>query len=207
MKIKVCGMRDANNIKELITLEPDYVGFIFHPASPRYVGADFSTEVTALVTKAKKVGVFVDCDFDDMREIIHHHKLDAVQLHGNETPGECWLHRSLGLTVIKAFPIDASFDFTTLEPYQEAVDYFLFDTKTPKHGGSGQKFDWEILKRYNNAKPIFLSGGIDVDDVTAIKALTHLNIHAVDVNSRFEKTPAVKDIEKLKRFMIELKQL
>lgn len=200
-------MRDANNIKELITLEPDYVGFIFHPSSPRYVGADFSTEVTALVTKAKKVGVFVDCDFDDMREIIHHHKLDAVQLHGNETPGECWLHRSLGLTVIKAFPIDASFDFTTLEPYQEAVDYFLFDTKTPKHGGSGQKFDWEILKRYNNAKPIFLSGGIDVDDVTDIKALTHLNIHAVDVNSRFEKTPAVKDIEKLKRFMIELKQL
>lgn len=200
-------MRDANNIKELITLEPDYVGFIFHPSSPRYVGADFSTEVTALVTKAKKVGVFVDCDFDDMREIIHHHKLDAVQLHGNETPGECWLHRSLGLTVIKAFPIDASFDFATLEPYQEAVDYFLFDTKTSKHGGSGQKFDWEILKRYNNAKPIFLSGGIDVDDVTAIKALKHLNIHAVDVNSRFEKTPAVKDIEKLKRFIIELKQL
>lgn len=193
-------MRDAENIRDLLALQPDYVGFIFHPSSPRYVGADFSTDVSALVTTAKKVGVFVDFDFDDMREIIHHHKLDAVQLHGNETPGECWLHRSLGLTVIKAFAIDEAFDFDTLVPYQDAVDYFLFDTKTPKHGGSGVKFNWDILKNYNNAKPIFLSGGIDVDDVPAIKALGHLNIHAVDINSRFEISPGMKDVKKLQSF-------
>lgn len=206
MKIKVCGMRDADNIRQLLALNPDYVGFIFYPPSLRYVGGDFPVEVSALVTGAKKVGVFVDADFDDMREIIFHHKLDAVQLHGKETPGECWLHRSLGLTVIKAFAIDEQFDFSVLEPYVDAVDYFLFDTKTPQHGGSGVKFNWDILKNYNNAKPVFLSGGIGEDDVAAIRALTHLDIHAVDVNSRFEVSPGVKDVDKLKRFFDQIKQ-
>ena len=205
MMIKVCGMRDADNIRNLLTLKPDYVGFIFHPASSRFVGADFSTENTALVKDAKKVGVFVDYNFDDMRDIIHHHKLDAVQLHGSETPGECWLHRSLGLIVIKAFQVDESFDFASLKPYADAVDFYLFDTKSPTHGGSGKKFNWDILNKYDNHKPIFLSGGIDVDDVEAIKSLSHVNIHAVDINSRFEIAPALKDIEKVKSFVDQIR--
>jgi len=200
IKIKVCGMRDESNLKALLPLKPDYVGFIFYPKSPRYVGVRFPREIPALVTDAKKVGVFVNADFDDARDFIIRCKLDAVQLHGNEAPGECWLHRSLGLTVIKAFSVDDSFDFKVLEPYKDAVDYFLFDTKTPQHGGSGKKFNWDILKGYDNSKPIFLSGGIDVDDVVAIKSLKNIDIHAVDINSRFEISPAMKDIEKLGYF-------
>lgn len=193
-------MRDEANLKALLPLKPDYVGFIFYAKSPRYVGIRFPREIPALVTEAKKVGVFVNDDFDDARDFIIRCKLDAVQLHGKETPGECWLHKSLGLTVIKAFSVDESFDFNVLEPYKDAVDYYLFDTKTAQHGGSGQKFNWDILQGYNNSKPIFLSGGIDVDDVAAIKSLKGLDIHAVDINSRFETAPAMKDIEKLSSF-------
>ncbi|MFT3740607.1 MAG: phosphoribosylanthranilate isomerase [Breznakibacter sp.] len=134
------------------------------------------------------------------RDFVIRCRLDAVQLHGSEPPGECWLHRNLGLTVIKAFCIDEKFDFKTLEPYKDAVDYYLFDTKTPQHGGSGKKFNWDILHGYDNSKPIFLSGGIGPDDAAGIKKLGGLNIHAVDINSRFETAPAVKDIGLLKTF-------
>jgi phosphoribosylanthranilate isomerase len=205
LKIKVCGMREAENISQLMHLMPDYVGFIFYPKSPRYVGIRFPRETAFLASDAKKVGVFVDADFDDVRDFTIRCQLDVLQLHGNEQPGECWLHRNLGLTVIKAFSVDESFDFKSLEPYKDAVDYYLFDTKTPQHGGSGQKFNWDILQQYDNSKPIFLSGGIGPNDAEEIKKLKGLNIHAIDINSKFETAPAMKDIGLLRTFFEEMR--
>ena len=205
LKLKVCGMRDADNIRQLAVLNPDYIGFIFYPKSQRYV--DFIDEVVldALPESIKKTGVFVNEDFDVVLEKAMQFKLDAVQLHGNETPEYCAKLIGSKLQVIKAFGIDSEFDFNELNDYKDVVDYFLFDTKTDQHGGSGKTFDWNILSGYNLQIPYFLSGGLSLEHLAEIKKIDDSRLYALDLNSKFELEPGLKDIEKLKTVINEIK--
>jgi phosphoribosylanthranilate isomerase len=205
LKLKVCGMRDAENIRQLADLNPDYIGFIFYPKSKRYV--DFIDEVVldALPESIKKTGVFVNEDFDVVVEKVKRFKLDAVQLHGNESPAYCAKLRDSKLQVIKAFGIDSEFDFIELNDYKDVVDYFLFDTKTDQHGGSGKTFDWNILSGYNLQIPYFLSGGLSLEHLAEIKKIDDSRLYALDLNSKFELEPGLKDIGKLKTVFNEIK--
>lgn len=205
LKIKVCGMRDKENLMQLLKLNPDYVGFIFYPQSARYVGDDFSEEITKLATKAKKVGVFVNAAARDILDKVDTYGLNAVQLHGDESPELTGELQSTGLEVIKAFRVDEIFDFDLLEDYKNVVNYFLFDTKTKLYGGSGKKFDWSILSKYKLSVPLFLSGGIGADDADAISEIKQVNIFALDLNSKFEDAPGLKNISKLSTFIQEVK--
>ncbi len=205
-KIKVCGMRDRINIDAIAALHPDYMGFIFFRKSPRYIGDDYSPEnIHHLPNTIKKTGVFVNASEQEIANAVTRYELNAVQLHGNESFELCLMVKQMGVEVIKAFQVGEEFDFSVLMPYTEVCDYYLFDTKTKGYGGSGHKFDWSVLNNYNNNKPIFLSGGITQEDVSDVMKLTHLNIYAVDINSRFEIEPALKDVEKVDRFIKELK--
>lgn len=205
LKIKVCGMRDKENLMQLLKLNPDYVGFIFYPQSARYVGDDFSEEITKLATKAKKVGVFVNAAARDILDKVDTYGLNAVQLHGDESPELTGELQCTGLEVIKAFRVDETFDFDLLEDYKNVVNYFLFDTKTKLYGGSGKKFDWSILSKYKLSVPLFLSGGIGADDADAISEIKQVNIFALDLNSKFEDAPGLKNISKLSTFIQEVK--
>ncbi len=195
-------MRDRSNIDAIAALQPDYMGFIFYPKSPRYIGVDYSGEnIHHLSNEIKKTGVFVNASEQEISKAASKYELDAVQLHGNESVELCLMVKQMGVEVIKAFQVDEDFDFFNVKPYTEVCDYYLFDTKTKAFGGSGHKFDWTILNQYDNNKPIFLSGGITVDDVKDIFKLEHLNIYAVDINSRFEKEPALKNVKLVADFV------
>ena len=205
LKLKVCGMRDAENIRALAMLEPDYMGFIFYPQSKRYA-ADMDVEVlNALPSKIKKTGVFVNAVYTEIIQKIETYKLDAIQLHGAESPEFCIRCKQLNVEVTKAFGVDKDFDFSSLYPYNEAVDYFLFDTKTDLHGGSGKTFDWGILQKYSLQKPYFLSGGLSADNLAEIKQINDARLYALDLNSRFELEPGLKNIEKLTSVFNEIK--
>ena len=203
MNIKVCGMRDEQNIAELCKLPINYIGFIFFAKSSRFVGEEFDTLITKLIpSHIKKVGVFVNASEKYINSKIKAYNLDAIQLHGNESLEFCKSFSNKNVEIIKAFGIDESFDFGTLTEYELVCNYFLFDTKVSSHGGSGQKFDWNILKAYNCSKPFFISGGITIDDLNSINSLsTTLPIHCIDINSKFEKSPALKDIESISAFI------
>lgn len=206
LKLKVCGMRLAANIASVAGLQPDYLGFIFYEKSPRLI-SDVSTELIKYIpAEIKTVGVFVNEDIEKVKEKINTLKLKAVQLHGDESSEYCGaLQLSFpGIEVIKAFGIDEDFDFSALEAYLGTTDYFLFDTKTKAHGGSGKTFNWSVLDRYTYAKPYFLSGGIDLEHAIAIKNINDDRLYALDINSRFETEPGVKDAEKIKEFIKEM---
>ena len=194
MKIKVCGIRDPSNIEAVAALQPDYMGFIFYPQSPRYIG---ETEKN-LSRNIVKTGVFVNESIDKVHELINKHHLGAVQLHGAESLEFCNTFQGK-VKVIKAFGVDKDFDFHQLEPYTGSVDYFLFDTKTDKHGGSGQSFDWSLLDKYKLGIPFFLSGGLSLENLDEVEAIQHPQFYGVDLNSRFEVEPGLKDIDKLKK--------
>lgn len=200
MKIKICGMRDPKNVKEAIGADVDMVGFIFYPGSKRYVRNIPPIETTSV----KRVGVFVNEREDRIREIAHNWSLDLIQLHGDEKPEDCLKLKSLGLPLVKAFQVDEHFDFGQLEPYAKVVQFFLFDTKGQNYGGTGKTFDWNILHNYKLEVPFWLSGGISPDMAIEIKKLNFPNLIAVDLNSRFEIEPGLKNIEKLKSFVDEL---
>ncbi|WP_430814556.1 phosphoribosylanthranilate isomerase [Carboxylicivirga sp. RSCT41] len=202
-EIKVCGMRDSSNINELLELKPDYVGFIFYKKSPRYVEQKPEVEFSA---NTKKVGVFVNASERVINEKRIHFGLDIIQLHGDESPELCFLLKQSGARVMKVFRVDEDFDFQQTRRYQDYCDYFLFDTQTKAFGGSGKKFDWSLLENYNNARPVFLSGGIGPEDVNDILEIKNLNLKAIDVNSKFEIRPAVKDISLLSDFIDELRK-
>jgi phosphoribosylanthranilate isomerase len=195
MKIKVCGMREPENIRQVADLHPDYMGFIFYPFSKRYVGNINEKVLNSISSGIKKTGVFVDSD--ELFSIIDRYKLDAVQLHGDESAALCRELKDKGLEVIKAVGVDEDFDFKALEPYLEAVDYFLFDTKVPGYGGSGKLFDWKLLEQYPYTASYFLSGGLGQDNLPEIKRMTDKRLYAVDLNSRFETEPGIKDVEKI----------
>ena len=211
MIIKVCGMRDAENIREVerlrvgdgtsgMALGIDMMGFIFYPKSPRYVSA----RPAYLPQKCKRVGVFVDTTIEDVRQHIVDYSLDIIQLHGHESPDFIRQFRLLcgdSIAIIKAFNIATATDLGATAPYAGLVDYFLFDTKGPSGGGNGEKFDWSILKAYNGDTPFLLSGGIGPDDAERIKSFRHHKCIGIDLNSRFEIEPGIKDIVKLKTFL------
>lgn len=206
VKLKVCGMRLAANIAAVAALQPDYLGFIFYDQSPRLI-SDVSAELIKYVPATiKTVGVFVDEDLDVVKKKINLYQLKAVQLHGNESVEYCKTLRLAfdHLEIIKAFGIDEDFDFSVLNAYQDAVDYFLFDTKTKAHGGSGKTFDWHVLSKYKLDKAYFLSGGIDMEHANAISAIDDSRLYAIDINSRFEIEPGLKDAAKIKEFITEM---
>ena len=205
MKLKVCGMRTHENIEALAALNPDYMGFIFWAPSSRFV----NKTTPLLPKKIKKTGVFVDATIDYIETIIKEHELKAVQLHGKEAPEFCAYIKTLDVEVIKAFSMKEAFDFKSLEPYEIACDFYLFDTKGELPGGNGYGFDWSILKNYPSVKPFFLSGGIGKEEVSQILELrnTNLPLYAIDVNSKFESAPGVKKIDELEQFKNELYEL
>jgi phosphoribosylanthranilate isomerase len=200
MKWKVCGMREANNISEVAVLQPDYMGFILWNGSKRYCSQP--QHVPEGITK---VGVFVDGAVEEIEDAIENHKLGAVQLHGNESPVLC---RELQgkAQVIKAFGVGKTFDFDILLDYLPYCDFFLFDTKGPMPGGNGTNFDWSILEKYPFDLPFFISGGIGLTEIDKINELrkTDLPVYAIDINSKFETAPALKDAEQLKKFKEKL---
>ena len=193
--IKVCGMRDAENIREVEALGIDRMGFIFWPKSSRYV----SERPAYLPTKCKRVGVFVDEDIETVRRIADDYALDYIQLHGHESRAYC--AQLKGLKLIKAISVSGRDDIATYNTYEGLVDYFLFDTKCPSVGGSGQQFDWTVLADYVGETPFLLSGGIGPDDVERVNASHHSKCIGIDLNSRFEIAPGLKDINKLKDFL------
>jgi len=197
MKLKVCGMQETENIAALASLQPDYMGFIFWEPSKRYC----TTVPTDIPKHIIKVGVFVDETTKQIKEKVKLFGLDAVQLHGDESPRQCAALLNL-CEVIKAFRIGPDFDFKTLTPYQDHCTYFLFDTQGPLPGGNGTAFDWKLLAGYTLDTPFFLSGGIGLGHVEAIAEIRKRNmpIHALDINSQFESKPGVKKIEKIEKF-------
>jgi len=202
VNLKVCGMRAPDNIAALSDLAPDYMGFIFWENSKRFV----NNPTPDLPASIKKTGVFVDASPAYITDMVKHHQLQAVQLHGEESPNFCQKLNALGLEIIKAFAVDASFDFSVLEAYETVCNYFLFDTKGPLPGGNGNRFDWSVLRNYPSAKPFFLSGGIGPGDQNAIASIINLNLplYAIDINSQFEIEPGLKNIEIIKQFKATL---
>ena len=203
--VKVCGMREGSNIRDVEALEPDWMGFIFYPKSPR-----FAQEVPSyLPANARRVGVFVDAELECIAQTAERFGLDLVQLHGKESPeGLRALREALpeGIKIIKAFNIADKDDLLQTGNYEGVADYFLFDTKATLVGGNGSKLNWELLGLYQGSTPFLLSGGIGPEDAEAILSFSHPMLYGVDLNSRFESSPAVKDIALLKRFFNQLEQ-
>lgn len=206
MKLKVCGMRDAENIKELIELKPDFIGFIFYDKSPRFVGNQLDAElIQSIPREIRKVGVFVNATVDYILQNVKKYGLNYVQLHGNETPDFCKNLRMKGVNIIKAFRLDDSFIFSQLNNYKPHVDFFLFDAKGDGYGGNGVTFDWGILKKYDNEKPYFLAGGISLDNLAELAGITP-KPYAFDVNSKFEVEPGIKDIDKVAELISKMRE-
>jgi phosphoribosylanthranilate isomerase len=206
IRVKVCGMNNPGNVKEIAQLNPDILGFIFYPGSPRYVGNDPDQVLfNSIPPGIKKTGVFYNEDNHKILDLAIRTGLDMIQLHGNESSEACLQLKLSGLPVIKAFNIDRDFDFESLNQYIPGCDYFLFDTKSEKPGGSGKKFAWEKLEEYSLDKPFFISGGISPDDAAEIKSIINRGLFAVDINSRFETSPGIKDAVRVKTFINELK--
>lgn len=206
IKIKVCGMRDPENIREVAGLSPDYMGFIFYASSPRYVGDNFGMSDNANADLVR-VGVFVNAGHD---EIVKRSRLTGfshVQLHGNESVDEAARLRDSGFKIIKVFSVDEAFDFSVTKKYIPAADYFLFDTKGKLYGGNARTFDWNILKRYDQETPFFLSGGLSAENIADITKLSGMNLHALDVNSGVEEIPGMKSLSKLKAVFETLDRL
>lgn len=201
-------MKDPANTHNVALTSPDYIGFIFHPGSKRYVGANpemvLFQQVPAGIMKA---GVFVNEKPERIIELAFRFSLDIVQLHGAETARDCQSIRHAGFKVIKAFGLSAAFNFSNLIPFLTACDYFLFDTLSDQHGGSGRKFDWDKIMEYGFDIPFFLSGGIGPGDADSILKFRHPAFYGVDINSRFESEPGVKDPQQIMTFIKEIKTL
>ena len=205
-------MKHPTNINEVAQLQPDYLGFIFYENTPRY----FDAEIPKIPSEVKKTGVFVNADIADILKKIRKYDLNALQLHGNESPEFCGelntLTREMNIELIKVFSVKEDFNFEQIKPFETVVDYFLFDTKGKNKGGNGITFNWEILQDYPSEKPFFLSGGIGPEHIKNIKELQEYFrdngkkdlLYAIDVNSKFEDEPGLKNVEKLKEFVKKL---
>ena len=206
--IKICGMKYPDNILEVGSLLPDYLGFIFWEKSTRY----FDGIIPELPQSIKKVGVFVNESSSVILAKAQKYNLQAIQLHGNESVAFCSdLRLIIGneIEIIKVFSVGTDFDFEVLQPFEAVCDYFLFDTKGKLPGGNGSTFDWKVLEKYPSSKPFFLSGGIGIDEIEAVNEIskTNLPLYAIDVNSKFEIEPGLKNTEKLDSFKNNLKTL
>lgn len=201
-------MREPENIQAIANLNPDFLGFIFYPNSKRFVDIDNFLNIETDYLGINKVAVFVNESVKNIIRIATLGNFKYIQLHGDETPEFCEQLKYLDFKVIKAFGIDDQFNFQELNVYENVVDYFLFDTKTNDYGGSGKKFDWNLLHQYTLTVPIFLSGGLDIDDFSAIHQLAQkLPIYALDFNSKLEDKPALKNIEKASKVIIKTRDL
>lgn len=205
INIKICGMRDADNILQAASFAPDYMGFIFYPASPRFVGNAFVIPPN-LSSTIRRVGVFVNEATDLILLKARQLGLDHIQLHGNETTAQAAQLKDAGLKVIKVFSVDDAFNFQSTKAYVPLVDYFLFDTKGKHYGGNAKTFNWEILKHYDQEIPFFLSGGLSPENVEEVFELKGMNLHALDVNSGVEEAPGKKSTEKLRSLFETLSQ-
>jgi phosphoribosylanthranilate isomerase len=207
IRVKVCGMTNPQNVRGITDANPDYIGFIFYKGSPRYVGDEPDSELFLNVPAGiKKAGVFLNENPQKILELSRLTGLDVIQLHGNESPDYCDRIKSYGLTVIKVFNISNEFSFESLIPYTSKCDYFLFDTKSEKPGGSGKKFDWEKLEEYSLHKPFFLSGGIGPEDSVRLNSIQNKGFFAIDINSRFELSVGLKDTGLVRTFINSIKK-
>ena len=221
MIIKVCGMTEAANIHEVAALGVNWIGMVFYPPSPRYVKMIPSQagiipdranpDNDSAIAGCKRVGVFVDTMPQDIITRAVNFRLDFIQLHGHETPTlirnlRATLHQDIrpGIQFIKAFSIKTADDLKQCEAYEGVADYFLFDTRCPQSGGSGQQFDWSILDSYQGHTPFLLSGGIGPGDADRIKSLRLPMMAGIDLNSRFETAPGIKDVQLLQTFINQL---
>ncbi|MGY0393124.1 phosphoribosylanthranilate isomerase [Bizionia sp. KMM 8389] len=205
MKLKVCGMKYPENIQLVAELKPDYMGFIFYNKSPRH----FSGPIPNLPKSVKKVGVFVNHSETEIITTVKKYNLDVIQLHGNQSVGfitkiHKLLTHSNSIEIWMVFSIDTDFNFSILEAYEPLIDKFLFDTKGKLKGGNGYSFNWNMLNEYSSTKPFILSGGIGIDATEKLKEFKKTRIfkycYALDVNSRFEQEPGLKNITLLKQF-------
>jgi len=203
LRIKVCGMKFTENRKQIEKLKVDFLGYIFYAPSKRFFGEKPETDLFNSIKP--KVGVFVNENAFEIMGLAKNLGFEYVQLHGTENPKTCQILKRQGLKIIKAFNVDEIFNFSNTAAYEKVCDFFLFDTKTKLHGGSGQKFNWEILNDYQGHTPFFLSGGIKPGDAENIKKIDHPKFTGVDLNSGFEDEPGLKNVDKLKRFIKELK--
>jgi phosphoribosylanthranilate isomerase len=211
MRIKVCGLTSVNQVRQLNELGIEFAGFNFYKRSPRYVHKSMpSTAIKKMRGKINKVGVFVDEDVDEVLRTVDDCGLYLVQLHGNESPHYCEKISNY-ITVIKVFRLsdDDNVEWK-IKDYYDVADMFMFDTDTTAFGGSGKKFNWQLLKDIKIKKPFFLAGGISVDDADELKKFSQQavakDLFAVDINSKFEITPGVKDIELIKGFKKRLNE-
>ena len=208
MNTKVCGITQLKQLQQLDGLDIDFAGLIFYKDSPRYLGDKIAKEdLKNSDFDLKKVGVFVNSNYDEIMQVVEDYGLDVVQLHGDETPDLCE-ELSEDVEVIKAFKVKdskVSIDEMVAD-YDEVCDYYLFDTASSEvEGGTGKQFDWKVLSKAKIEKPFFLSGGIGVDDVAKVKAFKHPDYYAVDINSKVEKEPGVKDMALVLQFRQGLK--
>ena len=217
MKLKVCGMKYIENIQQVAALQPDYLGFIFYEKSKR----NFEGIIPELPKEIKKAGVFVNEIPEIVVSLVEEYGLKMVQLHGDESPEYILRLKEIFKEsiaekhqrskykmpeIVKVFGVKDDFNFGVLKQYESLVDYFLFDTKGKERGGNGVTFDWSVLKNYNSTKPFFLSGGIGLDEITAIKELqkSDLPIYALDVNSKFETEVGLKSVKSIQKFKKEI---
>ena len=200
--LKVCGMRDENNLSELIDLQPDFIGLIFHEKSPRNIENQYDIHIPSNIGT---VGVFVIESEKFIAEKTKEFRLNHIQLHGDESPLFCRKIKKSNQKVIKAFNIHSKIDFYKLEEYAPYCDYFLFDAFGKNAGGNGITFDWKILDNYKGKTPFLLSGGIDSEMIERLKDINHPQFKGIDLNSKFEIEPGLKNIKKIKQFSDELR--
>jgi phosphoribosylanthranilate isomerase len=202
-QIKVCGMRQLEQMKELEDLHVDLLGMIFYEKSPRYVQFDKGQRLLLRTIETPKVGVFVNEQIDRIQRIVSDYKLDFVQLHGGEVPEYCQeLKKSIKETrIIKVFSVTEEMDFGPCKDFMDSADLFLFDTSSPNYGGSGRKFSWELLSKYQLDKPFFLSGGLRLGDEEVVNRFNHKQLLGLDLNSGFEIEPADKNLASIAQFI------
>lgn len=210
MIIKVCGMRETDNIRQISELDIDWIGLIFYPPSPRFFESTGRPEVvsdllSALPRRPRLVGVFVNESVEKMMQTANRYKLDYLQLHGHESPDDCYALQKRGWAVIKAFSVATKEDLIQTEAYAGRADYFLFDTQCSGYGGSGQSFDWSLLASYRGLTPFLLSGGIRPESLASLSAFRHPQLAGIDLNSGFETRPGRKDPDKLNAFIRQIK--
>ena len=201
MELKVCGITTTENIMELIPLDIPRLGFIFYQMSKRYVyGKLIEDGLKAIPKHIKKTGVFVNAEIAEIEQIIDQYHLDSIQLHGDESPEFC-KHFRTKTEVIKTISIKVKSSFETAKLYVNACDLFLFDTQSEYYGGTGKTFDWQWLEAYTLDKPFYLSGGISMENFEEIKKINHNKLIGIDINSKFEIRPGIKDIKKIKQLI------
>ncbi|ALM50671.1 hypothetical protein AMR72_03085 [Flavobacterium psychrophilum] len=208
MKIKICGMKYADNVKDIALLSPDYLGFIFYAKSKRFAVDSLKPKsLDSIPENIQKVGVFVNETIPVIECLAKKYKLDVLQLHGSESAKECNDLKQKGYRLIKAFSVGEEFNFLSLTEYKDSADYFLFDTVTPDYGGSGNSFNWQVVSNYKLSTPFFLSGGLGLHNLEQLLEFKHPMLYGYDFNSRMEIDPGLKDvisvqslIEKIKRY-------